>query len=679
MIPQLNPNVLMSLDTKKKKLCQIFPDLAPYFLSIQYGSSFVSFLHIHAFKEFEIFLKEKEEKRFYSSGTTGEKRGCHLFSKEGLNRYQTNTVAGFRRFLESTPIAPSTLIYNLVPSSWSTSSLNAMLQMFSSSGLPLIESLPVEQKPLLALEQLRAKAEKNNEIIVFGTTLHHLLLCQAIQEERQANPIPAKNKNSFFKKLFLFDTGGTKSQTEYLDPIKLKQDFLETYSALSEQVTLFSEYGMCELSSQAWSLAPPLFKTNETLLPFGIDIYERKITPEGKEAFLGFFDFGNEDSYEAILTEDIGVIKSYDEGLFSLKGRAYDASAKGCSLHVKGGTYLFQPWLKKENTITVAPSINSLQAPLSTKISLSQFFSQLTSSLAEEPWASSFLSDLTKSFPDKDLFIQKGKEKQSQTLFIIMSANTPIAWLFPALSAYELGYRKLVLKLPSLRGTDSYVSLVREQIKKMVEALCFENDFEIVISESLAGLEKELSPSDTMIVFGSDETIRFFKERFIHERVLGFGEIINAYHVPQESLAQEIAPFLSTWWGRGCLTPRVLFLQNKNIEDWSHSLFKELNSIFKQRGETLLSASLLRSQIEFERLGGKKSCLSKECGIFILPSETSNLKEEPFLSNFLKSLGQGGVLITNKKPSDFNMLSFFHSFPTLRDPHMGKTWQEWLS
>jgi len=127
------------------------------------------------------------------------------------------------------------------------------------------------------------------------------------------------------------ETGGYKGRSRELPKTELHT--LITSRLGLPPTAIVCEYGMSELSSQAYSLF-----TLHSSLPFRFPPWARALvtSPEtgrevadGETGLLRIFDLANVRSVMAVQTEDLAVRRG--DG-FELLGRATQAEARGCSL-----------------------------------------------------------------------------------------------------------------------------------------------------------------------------------------------------------------------------------------------------------------------------------------------------------------------------------------------------------
>lgn len=127
--------------------------------------------------------------------------------------------------------------------------------------------------------------------------------------------------------VMVMETGGMKGTREELPKDVLHRTLCQHYGV----DVIYSEYGMTELLSQAYSKGNGLFAGSHRLA-----IHTRQINDplskekHGKPGILAITDLANVDSCCFILTEDIGV--TYASGEFEIIGRLDNSEVRGCNL-----------------------------------------------------------------------------------------------------------------------------------------------------------------------------------------------------------------------------------------------------------------------------------------------------------------------------------------------------------
>lgn len=674
-----------SLIATQPKLQNFFTDIFLHFSEI---NSSIPFLPIRCFRDFTLHVENEnqlsENITFYSSGSTNNIQAKHIFTPDRLELYAQRSCEGFEKFLKHHQIKRDTPIISLIPPKevWSKSSLAAMVSMLKNAAFPIhycdVESAPEN------IEHFFSKSQFQNHVIVFGTTFHHLLVAEHVQ----TNKVTKLFKGN---KLSIIDTGGTKGRTQSFTLEESIQIFKETYGNPNDFLFL-SEYGMCELASQAWSVKKihdGTFLCNETLTPIVINLRENKALRKGEYGFLGFFDQINMDSWPTIITEDIACIIDQEEGTFHLKGRAPDATLKGCSLNVKDSFFFLN--LEHEILTQDKPQENPSKAKeFKSPIDIHRFIESLNPTI----WTPHCWADLAESLLSWNEIHLKNPEKlKDKSILIISSANIPIAWLYPTRIAALLGAKSVHIKLPSLRNDDPMANKIRLKIEDLVEKLKpYLSPTQIVIEKSRS-LTKEYQEFDATIVFGTDTTIATFKKLLAGTKThfIPQGDVKNSLKIDLHYSTEEVAKLCSLWHGRGCLTPICLFMSGRDpnqTTDWiqEFQLILENNFLERFKEEGLVSPYIHENQLLYttaivKNLGLeiKKTIFSgKITHVFNL---TKLAAEEILRSRLDFSFGGCGfvfVLDESVKPS-FPQLSSEKIIPTLQDTHGGKTWEEWFN
>ena len=130
------------------------------------------------------------------------------------------------------------------------------------------------------------------------------------------------------------ETGGYKGRSRELPKAELHANLSRTLGLPA--AAIICEYGMSELSSQAYDLAVDEHNPGERLFRFPPWCRFQVINPEtgqpareGSPGLLRILDLANVASVIALQTEDLAV--QHGDG-FELLGRAAKAGARGCSL-----------------------------------------------------------------------------------------------------------------------------------------------------------------------------------------------------------------------------------------------------------------------------------------------------------------------------------------------------------
>ena len=130
--------------------------------------------------------------------------------------------------------------------------------------------------------------------------------------------------------LTVMETGGMKGRREELTREELHRR-LGTGFGLT---AVHSEYGMCELLSQAYSAGDGVFRTPAWMKVVIRDINDpfRESAP-GERGIIHIIDLANRNSCSFIETEDTG--RAYPDGSFTIEGRLQGSERRGCNMLIE--------------------------------------------------------------------------------------------------------------------------------------------------------------------------------------------------------------------------------------------------------------------------------------------------------------------------------------------------------
>ncbi|VVM08050.1 hypothetical protein MAMC_01950 [Methylacidimicrobium cyclopophantes] len=270
------------------------------------------------FKQTRLFAHEGEipGRIFETSGTTSRDRGRHYLLDVDL--YRTVSTEGARR--AGVPWEAVDLHF-LVPSPKEAphSSLSAMFGFWAEKGSA--SSHFWIRGGLLDEEGLRcaltAAIRAGRPVGLCGTAFAFAFL---LDQAGPALPLPPGS--------FLLETGGFKGRSRELS----KPDFYHGLAAMfgiSEE-EIWSEYGMTELSSQAYAQGPNgVHRLPPWVRVRIIDPGTGRECPAGERGLVAWIDLANIDSVLTIQTRDEAIATS--DG-FRLFGRSPSLPLRGCSL-----------------------------------------------------------------------------------------------------------------------------------------------------------------------------------------------------------------------------------------------------------------------------------------------------------------------------------------------------------
>ena len=286
-----------ALQTYQKAHCQV------------YGRYRYEYLPIAAFKHAPItcFPPEDAECVFESSGTTNQHPSRHYV------RYLDTYDRSIREhFLSVFGPGPFTFVVHL-PGYASLSSLVYMARRLvewfgdDSSGFFLQDRSFLERA-------IAKRKNKSTPFILLGAAFGLLDLV-----ESQSWHLPPGSR--------VIETGGMKTHRREITREALHQNLAQGFGIPRNQV--LSEYGMCEMLTQAYSRGghlyypPPWMKVNI----FDPENPLRRV-PNGEVGVIGVVDLANVYSVSAIMTEDLGVARS---GGFEVLGRLSNSELRGCN------------------------------------------------------------------------------------------------------------------------------------------------------------------------------------------------------------------------------------------------------------------------------------------------------------------------------------------------------------
>lgn len=270
----------------------------------------IPFLPIQFFKTHRITCGDTpEEAVFISSGTTQQQRSKHYILD--LNLYEKSFSKGFEYFFGN---ISDYIIFGLLPS---------YLEQGNSSLVYMVEKLMLKTKTnfggfyLNDFEKLKSDIEKvqnsGKKIMLFGVTYALLDM---------ANTCPIKIKNAI-----IVETGGMKGRKEEIDREELHKVLKKSFGVDN----IYSEYGMTELLSQAWSLKDGIFKTPPWMRVLLADTNDPlNVSAENKKGGINIIDLANINSCSFIATQDLG--KMHPDNSFEVLGRFDSSDVRGCSL-----------------------------------------------------------------------------------------------------------------------------------------------------------------------------------------------------------------------------------------------------------------------------------------------------------------------------------------------------------
>lgn len=318
----------------------------------------IPFLPVVAFKESACTgLPENERPRvFHSSGTTRVQPSRHFHNDQSLESYEASILPWFKKHLfpdfESWrgrlfggPLEPPDFLFlTPPPAACPNSSLVHMFEVIRREHAPTANpfcgriALDGSWSLELAVVQtaLNQAVDFLRPLTILGTALSFVELAELLMNGHAELVLPQGSK--------AMETGGYKGRSRAMPKLELYSLITKTLGIPRENIV--SEYGMSELSSQAYDCAaeivtdgsrqttpatnparafrfPPWTRARIVSPENGIEV------PPGATGILQVLDMANIFSVSAVQTEDLAQRR--EEG-FELQGRAPLSEPRGCSL-----------------------------------------------------------------------------------------------------------------------------------------------------------------------------------------------------------------------------------------------------------------------------------------------------------------------------------------------------------
>jgi len=325
-----------------------------------------------AFTEIDLTSLPLDDRKvvFRSSGTISVSRSRHFHSAESLALYETSLLSWFKPHLIPDLEQPLAML-SLTPEA-AVAPDSSLVHMFETirAAYPLAEGLfagavgPDASWSLnfsAIVEFLRSAAERGEPVLLMGTAFNFVHLLDYCIEHHLTPGLPPGSR--------ILETGGYKGRSRVISKRELHDLLTARLGVPSSHI--ITEYGMSELSSQAYDSAVPGTEiqpgwqaaaatisvslspgeraavrgkstsenpSDSTSRLFRFPSWARAqiISPEtgqslsqGQTGLIRVFDLANVWSVMAIQTEDLGI--RHETG-FELIGRANAAQPRGCSL-----------------------------------------------------------------------------------------------------------------------------------------------------------------------------------------------------------------------------------------------------------------------------------------------------------------------------------------------------------
>ncbi|MFI3302424.1 MAG: acyltransferase [Rikenellaceae bacterium] len=268
----------------------------------------IPFLPIELFKSHDVYSAQRApEVIFTSSSTTGRGEARHMMSS--LGNYEEAFVRGFERFYGD---VQGWSIYGLLPSylqregSSLVYMVDRLIERCGSGGFYLDDY----ERLLSDMEQ----DEKPKILLGVSYALWDLV-------ERYA----PKLSNTI-----VMETGGMKGKREEIEKSEFHKILCEGFGVEH----IHSEYGMAELTSQAYSKGANVFECPEWMKVVVRDINDpMSRVARGQRGGINIVDLASRDSCAFVQTQDMG--REVEGGGFTIEGRVEASDIRGCNLLVQ--------------------------------------------------------------------------------------------------------------------------------------------------------------------------------------------------------------------------------------------------------------------------------------------------------------------------------------------------------
>lgn len=288
---------------------QFISNLSKDYSSIK-STQEIPFLPIEFFKSHKVATSKKEPRvLFESSGTTGANTSKHHVPD--LKFYKSTSLVAFEKLFGN---VKDYTILALLPSylERKNSSLVYMVQHFIDESKNKDSGFYMNEWDML-VSKLTELSKTEKKVLLIGVSFALLDLCEKINFQLGDN-------------ITVMETGGMKGKRKELTRAELHKK-MKTGLGVN---TIYSEYGMTELLSQAYMTDDGFFHTPEWM-KFLISSTEDplELEQEGR-GVLNVIDLANVDSCAFIKLQDAGKLNL--EGSFEVLGRVDNSDIRGCNL-----------------------------------------------------------------------------------------------------------------------------------------------------------------------------------------------------------------------------------------------------------------------------------------------------------------------------------------------------------
>ena len=263
-----------------------------------------------AFKELELTCLPPGERirEFRSSGTTTDKPSRHFHSAQSLRLYEASLAPPLRKHFAADGLS----FVSLTPSP-KDAPHSSLVHMFGTLDPAFVGRGDWSVSVDAVIEAVEHARKRQVAVGLAGTAFHFVHFIDAIASLK----LPAGSR--------VLETGGYKGRSREVARAELHAMIRKAFG-VSEIIT---EYGMCELSSQAYGREDGLLRFPPWARVQIVSPENGRDVRDGETGLVRIFDLANVWSVMAVQTEDLAVRRG---NAFELIGRATSAEARGCSL-----------------------------------------------------------------------------------------------------------------------------------------------------------------------------------------------------------------------------------------------------------------------------------------------------------------------------------------------------------
>lgn len=286
-------------------------------------------MSISVFRERLMSITDTPDMIFRSSGTSSSVSSQHAMGSLAL--YHRASVEGFMTHYREAFLHGARFI-GYVPGYIDNpaSSLLSMMGAIVSELEDVATMISAPQELQITLQE-----DASSPVVLFGAAFGLVDFVDGMEEGMSIGGAGESTKGHAPMRLpqgsIIIETGGMKTHRRELSREVLHHRLSEGFGVPRSQI--HSEYGMCEMTSQAYSMDGVWF-TPTRLARFVVKDVNHPLqsTPHGSVGRLGVMDAGNINSCPWFLTDDLAIQR--EDGAIQVLGRREKSVARGCNYMV---------------------------------------------------------------------------------------------------------------------------------------------------------------------------------------------------------------------------------------------------------------------------------------------------------------------------------------------------------